>query len=44
MRTPVRVVGDSGAQVVVEGVRAGAQVVFPVPSSLSDGDRVEVVR
>ncbi|RIH83157.1 Multidrug resistance protein MdtA [Meiothermus luteus] len=44
VRTPVRVVGDSGAQVVVEGVRAGAQVVFPVPSSLSDGDRVEVVR
>ncbi|RDI95808.1 efflux RND transporter periplasmic adaptor subunit [Meiothermus sp. QL-1] len=44
VRTPVRVLGDSGAQVAVEGVERGARVIFPVPTSLSDGDRVEVVR
>lgn len=43
VRTPVRVLGDTGAQVAVEGV-SGGPVVFPVPSSLSDNDAVEVVQ
>ncbi|MFN3390126.1 MAG: efflux RND transporter periplasmic adaptor subunit [Meiothermus ruber] len=43
VRTPVRVLGDTGARVAVEGV-SGGPVVFPVPSSLSDGDAVEVVQ
>lgn len=43
VRTPVRVLGDTGTQVAVDGL--GSQpVVFPVPSSLSDGDAVEVVQ
>jgi len=43
VRTPVRVLGDTGTRVAVEGV-SGGPVVFPVPSSLSDGDAVEVVQ
>lgn len=43
VRTPVRLLGDAGAQVAVEGV-SGGPVVFPVPSSLSNGDAVEVVQ
>jgi len=43
VRTPVRVLGDTGARVAVEGVGNGP-VIFPVPSSLSDGDAVEVVQ
>lgn len=42
VRTPVRVLGDTGTRVAVEGVNG--PVVFPVPSSLSDGDAVEVVQ
>ncbi len=43
VRTPVRVLGDTGTRVAVEGL-SGQSVVFPVPSSLSDGDAVEVVQ
>lgn len=43
IRTPVRVLGDTGTRVAVEGVSTGP-VVYPVPSSLSDGDAVEVVQ
>lgn len=43
VRTPVRVLGDTGTQVAVDGL-GGQPVVFPVPSSLSDGDAVEVVQ
>lgn len=43
VRTPVRVLGDTGTRVAVEGL-SGQPVVFPVPSSLSDGDTVEVVQ
>ncbi len=43
VRTPVRVLGDTGTRVAVEGI--GKQpVVFPVPSSLADGNPVEVVQ
>jgi len=43
VRTPVQVLGDTGTRVAVEGLSSGP-VVFPVPSSLSDGDLVEVVQ
>lgn len=43
VRTPVQVLGDTGTRVAVEGL-SGLPVVFPVPSSLSDGDAVEVVQ
>ncbi len=43
VRTPVQVLGDTGARVAVEGLGSGP-VVFPVPSSLSNGDAVEVVQ
>ncbi len=43
VRTPVQVLGDTGVRVAVEGVGSGP-VVFPVPSSLSNGDAVEVVQ
>ncbi|GIW24886.1 efflux RND transporter periplasmic adaptor subunit [Meiothermus sp.] len=43
VRTPVRVLGDTGTRVAVEGL-GNQPVVFPVPSSLSDGDAVEVVQ
>ncbi len=39
----VRVLGDNGTTVAVDGVPAGARVIYPVPPSLRDGDRVEVI-
>jgi multidrug efflux pump subunit AcrA (membrane-fusion protein) len=40
----VQVVGDNGSQMALRGLRAGAQVVFPVPASLRSGDALEVIR
>lgn len=40
---PVTLLGEGGAQVAVAGVRAGAQVVFPLPADLSPGTPVEVL-
>ncbi|MER3445217.1 MAG: efflux transporter periplasmic adaptor subunit, partial [Meiothermus sp.] len=39
----VRVLGDNGTTVAVDGVPAGARVIYPVPPSLREGDRVEVI-
>ncbi len=43
-RVAVRVLADTGTQAAVEGLPAGAQVIFPVPASLNSGDSVEVVQ
>ncbi|WP_027882601.1 efflux RND transporter periplasmic adaptor subunit [Meiothermus rufus] len=43
-RVTVRVLADTGSQAAVEGLPAGAQVIFPVPASLNNGDSVEVVQ
>jgi multidrug efflux pump subunit AcrA (membrane-fusion protein) len=40
----VQVLGDNGSRLAVSGVSAGAQVIFPVPSGLADGNAVEVVK
>ncbi len=40
-RTPVNVIAESGAQVAVRGLDAGAAVVNPIPASLQDGARVQ---
>lgn len=40
----IQILGDDGSRLAVSGVRAGAQVIFPVPSGLADGNAVEVVK
>ena len=41
-RTPVQIVAESQGQVAVNGVKPGAQVIYPVPPSLQDGTTVKV--
>lgn len=41
-RTPVQVLAESDGQVAVAGVKDGDQLIYPLPSSLQDGSRVEV--
>lgn len=41
-RTPVQVLAESDGQVAVTGVSDGAQLIYPLPSSLQDGSKVEV--
>ena len=43
-RQAVNVVAEAGAQAAVTGLEAGAPVISPVPTSLQDGDAVEVGR
>ena len=40
----VNVVGESGGSVIVSGLDAGSEVVFPLPADLQDGTPVEVIR
>ncbi|MDM7324033.1 MAG: HlyD family efflux transporter periplasmic adaptor subunit [Thermus sp.] len=40
----VRVLAQEAGQVAVEGIEVGAQVVYPAPEGLRDGDPVEVIR
>ncbi|MEF2280444.1 HlyD family efflux transporter periplasmic adaptor subunit [Deinococcus sp. YIM 134068] len=41
-RVPVSVVAESGGQVAVRGLDAGAGVIYPVPPSLQDGASIRV--
>lgn len=43
-KQPVRLVAQEGGQAVVEGLEAGALVIYPVPEGLREGDPVEVLR
>ncbi|MBF6596011.1 MAG: HlyD family efflux transporter periplasmic adaptor subunit [Thermaceae bacterium] len=40
----VQVLGDNGSRMAVSGIPAAAQVVYPVPSGLANGNPVEVVK
>lgn len=40
---PVTLLGEGGAQVVVAGLKAGAQVIYPLPADLTPGTPVEVL-
>lgn len=44
LRTPVLVLGDTGARAAVGGLPSAASIVFPVPASLNNGDLLEVVQ
>ena len=40
---PVRVIAESAGRVIVDGVAAGASVIYPVPSNVAAGKAVKVV-
>jgi multidrug efflux pump subunit AcrA (membrane-fusion protein) len=42
-KRPVRILAQSGERVAVAGLRPKERVVYPVPESLSEGDRVEAL-
>ncbi|WP_022798006.1 efflux RND transporter periplasmic adaptor subunit [Thermus islandicus] len=43
-RIPVRLLAQEGDRSVVEGLKPGTPVIYPLPEGLRDGDPVEVVR
>ena len=41
-RQPVQVLAESDGQVAVRGLSDGDQLIYPLPSALQDGSKVEV--